>query len=49
VMDRGEIIAVGTPDEIRVNPHPRVVQFMNRTPEGEDQDVQAYLRTLTRE
>lgn len=48
VMERGEIIATGTPDEIRANPHPRVVQFMNRIPEGEEQDVQAYLRSLTR-
>jgi phospholipid/cholesterol/gamma-HCH transport system ATP-binding protein len=48
VMERGEIIATGTPDEIRSNPHPRVVQFMNRIPEGEEQDVQAYLRSLTR-
>lgn len=48
VMERGEVIAIGTPDEIRANQHPRVVQFMNRVPEGEEQDVQAYLRSLTR-
>ena len=47
VMDQGEVIAAGTPEEIRNSPHPRVVQFMNRIPEGESQDAQAYLRTLT--
>jgi len=47
VMDRGEIIATGTPDEIRHNQHPRVVQFMNRVPEGDEQDAQEYLRSLT--
>jgi phospholipid/cholesterol/gamma-HCH transport system ATP-binding protein len=47
VMDRGEVIATGTPDEIRKNQHPRVVQFMNRVPEGDEQDAQEYLRSLT--
>jgi phospholipid/cholesterol/gamma-HCH transport system ATP-binding protein len=47
VMDRGEVIATGTPDEIRNNKHPRVLQFMNRIPEGDEQDAQEYLRSLT--
>jgi phospholipid/cholesterol/gamma-HCH transport system ATP-binding protein len=47
VMDHGEIIATGTPEEIRTNQHPRVLQFMNRIPDGEDMDAQAYLRTIT--
>ncbi len=47
VMDRGQIIATGTPDEIRNNQHPRVLQFMNRIPEGDEQDAQEYLRSLT--
>ena len=47
VMDQGEVIATGTPEEIRNSQHPRVIQFMNRVPEGETQDAQAYLRTLT--
>jgi phospholipid/cholesterol/gamma-HCH transport system ATP-binding protein len=47
VMDHGEVIALGTPEEIRASHHPRVVQFVNRVPEGEPEDVQAYLRTLT--
>lgn len=47
VMDRGEVIAVGTPEEIRTSQHPRVSQFLNRVPEDEAKDAQAYLRTLT--
>ncbi|MBZ5564194.1 MAG: ABC transporter ATP-binding protein [Acidobacteriia bacterium] len=47
VMDRGEVIAVGTPDEIKASTHPKVQQFLNRTPEEEAIDAQAYLRTLT--
>jgi len=47
VMDRGEIIATGTPEEIRNSQHPRVLQFMNRTPESDVIDQQEYLRSLT--
>jgi phospholipid/cholesterol/gamma-HCH transport system ATP-binding protein len=48
VMEGGEVIATGTPEEIRTSRHPRVLQFLNRIPEGEHVDAQAYLRTLTR-
>jgi phospholipid/cholesterol/gamma-HCH transport system ATP-binding protein len=47
VMDRGEVIATGTPDEIRRCKQPRVVQFLNRIPDGDEQDAQEYLRSLT--
>ncbi len=47
VMDHGEVIASGAPDEIRSNRHPRVVQFMNRIPDGDQVDAQSYLRTIT--
>jgi len=47
VMDRGEVIALGTPEEIKKSPHPRVQQFLNRTPEDETLDAQAYLRSIT--
>jgi ABC-type transporter Mla maintaining outer membrane lipid asymmetry ATPase subunit MlaF len=46
-MDQGALIATGTPEEIRHSQHPRVLQFMNRTPEGDQMDAQAYLRALT--
>ena len=47
VMQGGEIVAVGTPEEIRTNENPRVQQFLNRVPEDETRDIQAYLRNLT--
>jgi phospholipid/cholesterol/gamma-HCH transport system ATP-binding protein len=49
VMDQGEVIATGTPEEIRHSRQPRVVQFMNRIPEGDQEDAQEYLRSLTQE
>jgi phospholipid/cholesterol/gamma-HCH transport system ATP-binding protein len=48
VMDEGEIVAMGTPAEIRASQHPRVLQFLNRVPDQETLDAQAaYLRSLT--
>lgn len=47
VMDHGEIIATGTPDEIRNSRQPRVVQFINRIPDSDAIDQQEYLRSLT--
>jgi len=47
VMDQGSVIAVGGVDEIRANPHPVVQRFLNRTPDEEGRDSQAYLRLLT--
>ena len=47
VMDGGEVIAIGSPEEIRTSQHPRVVQFLNRIPEDETRDMKAYLKTLT--
>jgi phospholipid/cholesterol/gamma-HCH transport system ATP-binding protein len=48
VMDQGEVIAAGTPEEVRNSTHPRVQQFLNRVPDVELEDAQAYLRSLTR-
>lgn len=48
VMHEGRMIAVGTPAEIRANPHPRVQQFLNRIPDRETGDGQAYMQTLTK-
>lgn len=47
VMFAGEIVALGTPDEIRESKHPRVQQFLNRVPEEPGRDHEAYLRSLT--
>ena len=35
VMDHGEVIATGTPEEIRNSQQPRVLQFMNRIPDSD--------------
>ncbi len=47
VMDRGEVIVTGTPDQIRNSRLPRVLQFLNRIPESDQEDAQEYLRSLT--
>jgi phospholipid/cholesterol/gamma-HCH transport system ATP-binding protein len=47
VISGGEIVTVGTPEEIRNSDNARVQQFLNRVPEDETRDVQAYLRNLT--
>ncbi len=47
VMDQGEVIAVGTWPEIRASQHPRVQRFLNRVPDEDTKDGQAYLRELT--
>jgi phospholipid/cholesterol/gamma-HCH transport system ATP-binding protein len=47
MLHEGEVLAVGTPEEIRQSSHPRVQQFLNRVPEKEACDMQAYLRALT--
>ena len=47
VMHAGEIIALGTPAEIRQSPHPRVQQFLNRVPEEVARGGEEYLRSLT--
>jgi phospholipid/cholesterol/gamma-HCH transport system ATP-binding protein len=47
MMHAGEVVAVGTPAEIRASTHPLVRQFLTRTPQDERKDAQAYLRSLT--
>lgn len=47
VLHDGEVIALGTPEEIRTSQNPRVQQFLNRIPEDEARNGRAYLRTLT--
>jgi phospholipid/cholesterol/gamma-HCH transport system ATP-binding protein len=47
MMHAGEVVAVGTPVEIRASTHPLVQQFLTRTPQDERKDAQAYLRALT--
>ena len=47
MLDEGQIIAMGTPEEIRANPNPRVQQFLNREPNIEMQDDEKYLQLIT--
>jgi phospholipid/cholesterol/gamma-HCH transport system ATP-binding protein len=49
MLDRGVILFVGTPEEFRSCPLPRVRQFLERQADHESQDVEQYLRTLTHE
>ncbi len=43
MLDRGRILAVGTPDEIRSHPHPRIRQFIQRVVESFDDASEAYI------
>ena len=46
LIDRGVLIASGTPEEIRDFDHPRVRQFLAREPDPDDRDEADTLRTL---
>jgi ABC-type transporter Mla maintaining outer membrane lipid asymmetry ATPase subunit MlaF len=48
MLDKGKVLFVGTPDEIRACDIPRVRQFLEREPDEESQDVEQYLKNLTR-
>lgn len=47
MLDKGTILTVGTPDEIRASDVPRVRQFLERQADHEMQDGERYLRSLT--
>jgi phospholipid/cholesterol/gamma-HCH transport system ATP-binding protein len=49
MLDNGRVIAEGTTDEIRNSAHPRVQQFLNREPNQDAQDHDAYLKLITGE
>jgi phospholipid/cholesterol/gamma-HCH transport system ATP-binding protein len=46
-IDKGYIIAQGTPAEMKANPSPRVRQFFDRVPEPEVEQDMDYLQMLT--
>jgi phospholipid/cholesterol/gamma-HCH transport system ATP-binding protein len=48
MLDQGRILFVGTLEEIRESGIPRVRQFLKREADREPQDVEQYLRDLTR-
>ena len=47
LVDRGNIVALGTKEEIRASTHPRVRQFLDRMPEPEVADEPDFLEALT--
>ena len=47
ILDRGEILIVGTVDEIRQSKSARVQNLLNRVPEDDTVDPDEYLRRLT--
>lgn len=49
ILDRGHILEVGTPDEVRQSKNARIQGLLNRRPDETPLDPDAYLRRLTGE
>jgi phospholipid/cholesterol/gamma-HCH transport system ATP-binding protein len=49
ILDRGEILTVGTVEEVKASPNERVRKLLNRIPEDEILDPEKYLERLTGE
>jgi phospholipid/cholesterol/gamma-HCH transport system ATP-binding protein len=47
LIDKGNIVAIGTTEEMRTSAHPRVRQFLDRVPEPDVEGELDYLQTLT--
>lgn len=47
LLDKGHIVAIGTPAELKASPHPRVRQFLDRVAEPEMAQEMDYLQILT--
>ncbi len=47
LIDKGSVVAIGTPKELRSSGHPRVRQFLDRVAEPELQGEMDYLQMLT--
>jgi phospholipid/cholesterol/gamma-HCH transport system ATP-binding protein len=47
LIDKGNVIAIGTPEQMKANPQPRVRQFLDRVPEPEVERELDYLQMLT--
>ncbi|MHC8510169.1 MAG: ABC transporter ATP-binding protein [Rhodospirillales bacterium] len=47
VLDQGEVLFSGTPDELRADPSPRIQNLINRVPGETRVDVDGYLARLT--
>ena len=49
VMNEGQILAIGTKEEIEKNQHPFIQQFLSREPDSDVIDRDSFLKTLTSE
>lgn len=47
VLDRGEILFIGTPDEIRKSKNDRIQKILNREPDNDEIEIDQYLARLT--
>lgn len=47
LIDKGNIVAIGSKEQMRSSPHPRVRQFLDRIPEPEVLEEADYLQMLT--
>jgi phospholipid/cholesterol/gamma-HCH transport system ATP-binding protein len=47
LIDKGNVIAIGTPEEMKSSQQPRVRQFLDRIPEPESEEEADYLDRLT--
>jgi phospholipid/cholesterol/gamma-HCH transport system ATP-binding protein len=47
LIDKGNIVAIGTAEEMRTSAQPRVRQFLDRVPEPDVEGELDYLQTLT--
>ena len=49
LIDKGNIVAIGTPAEMRSSTQPRVRQFLDRVPEPDVDGELDYLQMLTQD
>ncbi|NVJ92666.1 MAG: ABC transporter ATP-binding protein, partial [Methylocystaceae bacterium] len=49
MLDRGNILMIGTPEEMKTSDNKRIQNLLNRRIEEEELDADAYLRRLTGE
>jgi len=49
LINKGDIVALGTTQEMRDSRHPRVRQFLDRVPEPEVEQELDYLQMLTKD
>jgi phospholipid/cholesterol/gamma-HCH transport system ATP-binding protein len=49
LVDKGHVVALGTPDELKHSSHPRVRQFLDRIAEAEVSTEMDYLQMLTQD